>query len=86
MGVTRKPRSEETATAPAPSAVPHAVLDLNKWHRALHQVTGDMALNFNRASTADLARWAEALREIVAEMAAAIEVTYPALSQLDDSL
>jgi hypothetical protein len=50
------------------------------------KVTGDMALNFNRASTADLARWAEALREIVAEMAAAIEVTYPALSQLDDSL
>jgi hypothetical protein len=77
MGVTRKQQQ---------AIRQHAVLDLNKWHRALHQVTGDMALNFNRASTADLARWAEALRKIVAEMAAAIEVTYPALSQPDDGL
>jgi hypothetical protein len=31
--------------------------DLNKWHRILHQVTGDMALNFNKAAGDDLVRW-----------------------------
>jgi hypothetical protein len=36
--------------------------DLNKWHRAIHQVTGDMALRFNRATAADLERWAKTLR------------------------
>jgi hypothetical protein len=30
--------------------------DLNKWHRTIHQVTGDVALRFNRATAADLAR------------------------------
>ena len=50
------------------NTVPGTVIDLNDWHHALHQVTGDMALKFNGATTADLARWAEALREIAEEM------------------
>jgi hypothetical protein len=32
------------------------VIDLNAWHHAIHQVTGDMALRFNRATPADLRR------------------------------
>ena len=28
--------------------------DLNEWHHTLHQVTGDMALRFNKATAADL--------------------------------
>ena len=27
--------------------------DLNNWHHAIHQVTGDMALRFNKATVAD---------------------------------
>ena len=50
------------------NTVPGAVIDLNDWHHALHQVTGDMALKFNGATTADLARWAEALRKVAEEM------------------
>ena len=42
--------------------------DLNKWHHAIHQVTGGMALHFNEATTADLKRWAKALREVAEEM------------------
>jgi hypothetical protein len=42
--------------------------DLNKWHHAIHQVTGEMALHFNEATAADLERWANALREVVDEM------------------
>ena len=42
--------------------------DLNKWHHALHQVTGDMALRFNTAAAADLERWAKMLREVAEEM------------------
>jgi hypothetical protein len=41
---------------------------LNKWHHAVHQVTGDMAVLFNRATTDDLKRWAEMLRTIADEM------------------
>jgi hypothetical protein len=44
--------------------------DLNKWHHAVHQVTGDMALRFNKATAADLERWAKALREVADEMEA----------------
>ena len=50
------------------NTVPGTVIDLNGWHHALHQVTGDMALKFNGATTADLARWAEALRKVAEEM------------------
>ena len=42
--------------------------NLNKWHRALHQVTGDMALSFNKATAEDLNRWAEMLRTVAEEM------------------
>jgi hypothetical protein len=42
--------------------------DLNKWHHAVHQVTGDMAVLFNRATIDDLKRWAEMLRTIADEM------------------
>jgi hypothetical protein len=44
------------------------VIDLNSWHRAVHQVTGDMALRFNRATPADLERWAKTLRKVAEEM------------------
>ena len=30
------------------------VIDLNKMHHAIHQVSGDMALRFNKATVADL--------------------------------
>ena len=47
------------------------VIDLNKWHHAIHQVSGDMALRFNKATAADLKRWARILRDIANEMEAA---------------
>jgi hypothetical protein len=46
-------------------------IDLNAWHHALHQVTGAMALKFNRATPHDLERWAEMLQAVAAEMRAA---------------
>jgi endogenous inhibitor of DNA gyrase (YacG/DUF329 family) len=46
-------------------------IDLNKWHHAIHQVTGDMALRFNSVTAKDLARWAAKLREVAQEMVAA---------------
>ena len=49
---------------------PEFVIDLNKMHHAIHQVSGDMALRFNRATVADLERWARALRELAQEMEA----------------
>jgi hypothetical protein len=45
--------------------------DLNRWHHAVHQVTGDMALRFNTVTAKDLARWAAILREVAQEMVAA---------------
>ena len=45
-------------------------IDLNAWHHAIHQVTGNMALRFNRATPADLERWAEMLRKVAEEMEA----------------
>jgi hypothetical protein len=42
--------------------------DLNEWHRTIHQVTGDMALRFNKATAADLERWAKMLRGVAEEM------------------
>jgi hypothetical protein len=44
------------------------MFDLNAWHHAVHQVTGAMALRFNRASAADLQRWAVMLRAVAMEM------------------
>jgi hypothetical protein len=44
--------------------------DLNKWHHAVHQVTGSMASHFNKATAADLERWAKMLREVAEEMEA----------------
>ena len=46
------------------------MIDLNLWHRAIHQVTGQMAIRFNRATADDLTRWAKALRSVAAEMEA----------------
>jgi hypothetical protein len=46
-------------------------VDLNAWYHAIHQVTGDMAPCFNKATAADLARWAEMLRKVAEDMAAA---------------
>jgi hypothetical protein len=42
--------------------------DLNKWHRALHRVTGDMALKFNKAAGDDLVRWSQMLQDVAKEM------------------
>jgi hypothetical protein len=44
------------------------VIDLNHWHRALHRVTGDMALKFNKATADDLKSWVRMLRTIADEM------------------
>jgi hypothetical protein len=44
------------------------VIDLNVWHHAIHQVTGDMALRFNRATIKDLRRWVHRLRAVVEQM------------------
>jgi hypothetical protein len=43
-------------------------IDLNAWHFDLHQVTGNMATHFNRATPEDLQKWAKALRAIAGEM------------------
>jgi hypothetical protein len=45
-------------------------VDLNGWHHAIHQITGDIALRFNGATAADLERWAKLLREVAEEMEA----------------
>ena len=49
-----------------------AMIDLNRLHHALHQVTGDIAVKFNRATPADLELWIKALRVIARAMEAAI--------------
>jgi hypothetical protein len=36
------------------------MIDLNGWHRSLHEITGAMAVKFNKATPADLERWARA--------------------------
>jgi hypothetical protein len=45
-------------------------IDLNLWHRAIHQVTGAMAVRFNSATPSDLAQWARMLQAVAAEMEA----------------
>jgi endogenous inhibitor of DNA gyrase (YacG/DUF329 family) len=47
-------------------------IDLNRWHHAIHAVTGDMAIRFNGATIDDLRRWAEMLRAVADEMDAPI--------------
>jgi hypothetical protein len=49
------------------------VIDLNKMHHAIHQVSGDMALRFNKATAEDLKRWAKMLRTLVRDMEEAAE-------------
>jgi endogenous inhibitor of DNA gyrase (YacG/DUF329 family) len=44
------------------------MIDLNRWHHVIHQVTGAMALRFNRAAAIDLERWAKMLRAVADEM------------------
>ena len=44
------------------------VIDLNAWHHAIRQVTGDMALQFNKATPADLKRWARTRARWLEEM------------------
>jgi hypothetical protein len=44
------------------------MIDLNRWHHAIHQVTGGMALLFNRAAAGDLEGWARMLRAVADEM------------------
>ena len=51
--------------------------DLNVWHHAIHQVTGDMALRFNKATAADLERWAEILQKVAEEMVAISKAIEP---------
>jgi hypothetical protein len=45
-------------------------IDINIFHHAIHQVSGDMALKFTKATAADLKRWAGALRELAEQMEA----------------
>jgi endogenous inhibitor of DNA gyrase (YacG/DUF329 family) len=50
------------------AAVRTSTIDLNRWHHAIHQVTGDMAVRFNGATLDDLRRWARMLRVVADEM------------------
>ena len=60
------------------STAHRATVDLNRWHHAIHQVTGDIALRFNKATAADLDRWAKLLRKVAEEMEAVVSYTTPA--------
>lgn len=53
------------------------VFDLNIWHHAIHQVTGNMATRFNRATSDDLRKWAKALKAVATEMEARAKVEVP---------
>jgi hypothetical protein len=48
-------------------------IDLNRWHHAVHQVSGSMALRFNKATPEDLRQWAAALRLVADEMETAAD-------------
>jgi hypothetical protein len=50
------------------------MIDLNRLHHAVHQITGSMAINFNRAAANDLREWARALHVVAAEMEAVAEI------------
>ncbi len=54
-------------------------IDLNEWHHAVHQITGDMALRFNKATATDLKRWARMLRTVAEEMEVNTHPTFPPL-------
>ena len=58
--------------APSHISATDKVIDLNAWHHAIHQVTGDMALRFNRATADDLKRWSRALQRVTKEMQALV--------------
>ena len=51
--------------------------DLNGWHHAVHQVTGDMALRFNKATAADLERWAKILQKVAKGMVVTSKAVEP---------
>jgi plasmid maintenance system antidote protein VapI len=51
------------------------IIDLNRLHHALRQVTGDMAIKFYKATPADLELWIKALRVIARAMEAAVRRT-----------
>jgi hypothetical protein len=38
----------------------NVTIDINALHHAIHQVSGDMALRFNKVTAADMHRWAGA--------------------------
>jgi hypothetical protein len=46
------------------------MIDLNGWHRQLHQVTGAMAVRFVKATPDDLRTWSVTLRGIADQMQA----------------
>ena len=46
------------------------MISLTAWHRALHEVTGDMALRWCRATPSDLVDWARELHAIAQAMEA----------------
>jgi hypothetical protein len=50
------------------------MIDLNHWHHAIHQITGGMAVTFNRGTAEDLAKRAGMLRVVAKEMEAEREV------------
>jgi hypothetical protein len=57
----------DTLRTPFHTSAP--IIDLNVWHRTIHQVTGEMALCFNRATPTDLRQWAKELQAVAEEMA-----------------
>ena len=60
------------------------MIHLTKLHRAVHQVSGSMALKFNRATVADLRHWAEALQAVADEMKVAADCRYTSAAPVSD--
>jgi hypothetical protein len=58
----------------AVAALENPMIDLNRLHHAVHQVSGSMALVWCRATATDLRQWAHALHTIADEMKAAAEI------------
>jgi hypothetical protein len=54
-------------------------VDMNVWHRQLHEITGSMALKFNQAASKDLRAWATILRRTANAMD-----TVAAVAEVDD--
>ena len=58
------------------------MIDLNEFHHDVHQISGAMALRFNRATPADLRYWAAKLHALAEQMTAVAQATTAATADL----